>query len=245
MAQGHLSNDDELPLGRLEAFSDGVFAIAITLLVFQLEVGPVASGDLFRGILDLWPAFLAYVTSFLTIGVIWIAHSTMTGALRAANSTLYRLNLLALLIASFLPFPTRLIGEYVEDLESERVAAVFYGITLLALNLSLTAFARYAFEHRRLVKENIDDETVEQVVRRGPSYAAYLLAIAIGWFFPFVAIFLFLGIAAYLAVPARTIRRLLRRTRPPDMNPPDLRPPEIRASDLRPPDVRPPAPGGR
>jgi uncharacterized membrane protein len=211
MAQSHLSTKDELPLGRLEAFSDGVFAIAITLLVLELSVSTDAGEGLAAAILAQWPAILAYVTSFLTIGAIWIAHSTMTGALRAADPLLYRINLLVLLLASFLPFPTRLIGQYVDEPDAERVAAAFYGITLLALNLSLTVFVRYAFLQRRLIKDHIDDVTVEAVVRRGPSYAFYVIAIAIGWFVPFVSIFLFLGIAAYLTVPARTIRRLLRR----------------------------------
>ncbi|HET9345612.1 MAG TPA: TMEM175 family protein [Candidatus Limnocylindrales bacterium] len=200
---------DELPLGRLEAFSDGVFAIAITLLVLELSVSAGAADDLLQGILDEWPAYLAYVTSFLTIGAIWIGHSTMTGALRAADAVLYRLNLIVLLIASFLPFPTKLMSEFVAEPDAERVAAVFYGVVLLALSLSLTAFARYAFEQRRLVKDRIDNATVEAVVRRGPSYLGYVVAIGVAWFFPFVALFMYLAIALYLTVPGRTIHRLL------------------------------------
>jgi uncharacterized membrane protein len=202
---------DELPLGRLEAFSDGVFAIAITLLVLELAVAADAGEDLLAGILAEWPAYVAYVTSFLTIGAIWIGHSTMTGALRAADGTLYRLNLVVLLIASFLPFPTKLMSEFVEEPDAERVAAIFYGLVLLALSLSLTAFVRYAFEQRRLVKDRIDNETVEAVVRRGPSYIGYVVAIVIAWFLPLVALFLYLGLALYLTVPGRTIHRLLRR----------------------------------
>ena len=71
---------DERPLGRLEAFSDGVFAIAITLIVLELGVSASAGHHLLRAILDQWPSFLAYVTSFLTIGVIWLGHSGITGA---------------------------------------------------------------------------------------------------------------------------------------------------------------------
>src|SRR5262245_36595616 len=123
---------DELPLGRLEAFSDGVFAIAITLLVLELAVEPDAGEHLLRSILDEWPSLLAYLTSFLTIGVIWLQHSAITGTLRAADTTLYRLNLLVLLLASFLPFPTKLVAEYFGDRDPERVAVVFYGLTLLA-----------------------------------------------------------------------------------------------------------------
>ena len=143
------SSETELPLGRLEAFSDGVFAIAITLLVLELGVSADAGEHLLRSILDEWPSYLAYVTSFLTIGVIWLAHSGITGSLRTADATLYRVNLLVLLLVSFLPFPTKLVAEYVGEDDPERVAVVFYGLTLLALDLALTVFVRYAVENRR------------------------------------------------------------------------------------------------
>ena len=106
---------DELPLGRMEAFSDGVFAIAITLLVLELGVPAGSGDDLLGAILDQWPSYLAYITSFLTIGVIWLEHSAITGALRGADATLYRLNLLVLLLASFLPFPTKLTAEFIHE----------------------------------------------------------------------------------------------------------------------------------
>lgn len=72
------SESGDLPVGRLEAFSDGVIAIAITLLVLELAVAEDAGNDLVRGILEQWPSYLAYVTSFLTIGAIWMAHSAIT-----------------------------------------------------------------------------------------------------------------------------------------------------------------------
>jgi uncharacterized membrane protein len=106
------SVEQELPLGRLEALSDGVFAIAITLLVLELAVSADAGDDLLEAILDEWPSYLAYVTSFLTIGVVWLAHSAITDMLRAADTTLHRINLLVLLLASFLPFPTKLVAEF-------------------------------------------------------------------------------------------------------------------------------------
>ena len=112
MAESAPSTAGGLPLGRLEAFSDGVFAIAITLLVLELGVEASAGRHLLHSILHEWPSYLAYVTSFLTIGVIWLQHSAITGALRTADATLYRLNLLVLLLASFLPFPTKLVSEF-------------------------------------------------------------------------------------------------------------------------------------
>ncbi len=201
----------DLPLGRLEALSDGVFAIAITLLVLELAVEPDAAERPLRAILDEWPSYLAYVTSFMTIGAVWMAHATITGALRGADSTLYRLNLLVLLLVSFLPFPTKLVGDFIEQEDAERVAVVFDGITLLALVVSLTLLLRYAFEQRRLVKERVNEEAATEASRYRPSYVLYAVAIAIGFLFPVLAVALYLGIALYLTVPAGTIRRLARR----------------------------------
>jgi uncharacterized membrane protein len=128
----------------------------------------------------------------------------------AVRPHLYRLNLLVLLFASFLPFPTKLVSEFIEEEGAERVAVVFYGLTLLALVISLTFLIRYAFDRRPLLKDHIDDEMAAEARRYRPSYLAYLVAIAVGLLFPVLAVALYLGIALYLGVPARTIRRLAK-----------------------------------
>jgi uncharacterized membrane protein len=100
---------------RLEAFSDGVFAIAITLLVLDLAV-PAAQHSarhLLQAIGDEWPGYLGYVVSFATVGALWLGHNAITDYLDRADTTLLRLNLLLLLFVSFLPFPTRMLSEYV------------------------------------------------------------------------------------------------------------------------------------
>jgi TMEM175 potassium channel family protein len=200
----------EFPLGRLEAFSDRVFAIAITLLVLELGVESGAEEHLLRSILHEWPSFLAYVTSFLTIGVIWMQHAAITSALRAADPLLYRINLLVLMLVSFLPFPTKLASEYFGDQNPERVAVVFYGLTLLALDLAMTAFVRYAGEHRRLVKDHVEAKLVEAAVTRSPSYFFYGGGIGLALLAPTVSMVFYLCVAFYLSIPARTLRRLLR-----------------------------------
>jgi uncharacterized membrane protein len=202
---------DELPLGRLEAFSDGVFAIAITVLVLELGVPANAEEHLLESILDQWPSYLAYVTSFFTIGGVWLQHSAITHALRTADATLSRLNLLVLLLTSFLPFPTKLVAEYVGERKPERIAVIFYGLTLLALAFALTAFVRYAAEHRRLVKDEIEAEAVEAARVHQPSFLLYGVGILVGLVLPTVAVGLYLLTALYLGIPARTLRRLLRR----------------------------------
>ena len=93
---------------RLEAFSDGVFAIAITLLVLDLSLP--RHGPPLERVLHAWPSFLAYVVSFLTIGAAWLGHTALTDRLMRADHIFLRLNLLLLLAVAFLPFPTRLVA---------------------------------------------------------------------------------------------------------------------------------------
>ena len=106
---------DRWETGRLEAFSDGVLAIAITLLVLELSVPEADFEHLWRGIADQWPSYLAYVTSFTTIGAIWLVHHGMFRRLACADSVITRLNLLLLMLASFMPFPTKLVAEAVDS----------------------------------------------------------------------------------------------------------------------------------
>ena len=96
---------------RVEAFSDGVFAIAITLLVLEIGVDPADFDHLWQALADEWPSYLAYVTSFLTVGGVWLAHHRLFSHLRYVDPMLMRLNILLLMVASFLPFPTGLLAE--------------------------------------------------------------------------------------------------------------------------------------
>ena len=115
-----------LRTGRLEAFSDGVFAIAITLLVLEISVPPDASDDLLGAFFDQWPSYLAYLVSFATIGVTWLRHTAITHYLHGVDTSVVRLNLLLLLFVSFLPFPTRLVAEHIREDAAERVAATLH-----------------------------------------------------------------------------------------------------------------------
>lgn len=118
--------------GRLEAFSDGVFAIAATLLVLEFSVGTAGGRDLGSALLHLWPAYLAYVTSFVTIGIIWINHHYCVETMARADRTLMFLNLLLLLTVAFLPFPTRLVAEYLRK-DGEQAAVYAYDATFVLM----------------------------------------------------------------------------------------------------------------
>jgi len=107
---------------RLEAFSDGVFAIAITLLVLDLAVGTGAHRHLLHALADLWPSYLAYATSFFMIGLVWIGHHAIVSISTGVDRRHVKINLALLLAVAFLPFPTRLLGEFIRDPRAERVA---------------------------------------------------------------------------------------------------------------------------
>ena len=127
---------------RLEAFSDGVFSIATTLLVLDIALHP--PGSPLKQVLEAWPYYLAYLVSFLTIGGAWLAHTALTDRLTRADAILLRLNLLVLLGVGFLPFPTRLVAEAIHDVNGERVFVTMYGLTLLAIRIFGFALDEYA-----------------------------------------------------------------------------------------------------
>jgi uncharacterized membrane protein len=175
---------------RLEAFSDGVFAIAITLLVLDLTVPMTGQSEhhLLDAVGHEWPGYLGYIVSFSTIGAIWLGHNAITDYLHRADTTLLRINLLLLLFVSFLPFPTRLVSEYVNTDQAERVAVTFYGLTLLTAGVLLSVVWRYAL-HARLVRPDAGDEEITLLTHRlTPGLVGYGLLIIVGLFSPVVAV---------------------------------------------------------
>lgn len=140
-------------------------AIAVTLIVLEIGVSASAGHHLLPSILHHWPAYLAYVTSFLTLGVVWLQHSAIISTLRAADAKLYRLNIVVLLIAAFVPSPTKLLTEFIAEGGAERVAAVFYGVTMLALSLAMTAFGRYAASDHLRVRKQDEADRIASVMR--------------------------------------------------------------------------------
>jgi uncharacterized membrane protein len=205
--------EDHFETGRLEAFSDGVFAIAITLLVLELSVPEDDFHDLLVGILDQWPSYLAYLTSFLTIGGVWLIHHAILRRMRYADSWIVRMNLVLLLVVSFLPFPTKLVAEAISSTSAERVAVLFYGATLLAISLIVSAMGRYVAARDALRREGVTASDVRTVVALAePSLGFYASLVALSVFVPRVAAFGLLAVAAVTVVlPPRLVSRRLRR----------------------------------
>ena len=195
----------------MEAFSDGVFSIAATLLVLDIALGKGATP--LKQVLHAWPGYLGYAISFLTIGAAWIGHSAMTDRLTRADSLLLRINLLLLLVVAFLPFPTKLVAEALHDPSGERVFVTMYGLTLLMIRLLGFALDTYARHEHLYSHDQVDEEL--QTERRGiiPVLAVYVIAILIGLAAPKVAVALYFAVAVFLVVPFRDLRRLLSRAR--------------------------------
>ena len=197
-----------LPKARVEAFSDGVFAIAITLLVLEIAVPLGAEKDLIGALVALWPSYLAYVISFLTIGWVWIGHTAIIAHVTGVDRFLIRLNLALLLAVAFLPFPTKLMGEYLGKSEPERVAVIFYGIVLLVIEVLLMAMWRYVIEAKDLRHPDVSEDELEGLRRRTlPGIALFVGAMVVSFIVPSVGVLFYLGICIFLLVPVRSIRR--------------------------------------
>jgi uncharacterized membrane protein len=196
---------DRWDKGRVEAFSDGVIAIAITLLVLEISIAESDFDNLRHALLHEWPAYLAYVTSFLTVGSVWIAHHGLFSRLRFVDPVLLRLNLLLLMAAAFLPFPTGVLAQsFHASEEAERTAVVFYGATALVIELLLRACVQYADSQPHLTTGARPAGAAARTGARRwlPSLSAILYGLAI-----LIGIFAFPRVAAvgYLVVAAKGV----------------------------------------
>jgi uncharacterized membrane protein len=162
-------------------------------------------------VLDAWPAYVAYVVSFLTIGAAWLAHTELTDQLARSDSIFLRLNLLGLLVVAFLPFPTRLVADALQHTDAERVAVTIYGLTLLVIRVLGSALAAYARRERQYSPPPKGEKPPGEQRKLLPVVVGYVAAILIGLLWPGVAVAFYFGIAIYLVVPFREVARLLSR----------------------------------
>lgn len=135
---------------RLEAVSDGVFAIAITLLVLTISQ-PSNYSRLAHELAHRWPSLAAYVVSFAVIGIMWFNHHSIFAHIERADRGLFYLNLLLLMTVAFLPYPTGVLGQALARGEGTRTAAVFYSVTMTVNAFAWTALWLYASSGRRLL----------------------------------------------------------------------------------------------
>ncbi|HET6818737.1 MAG TPA: TMEM175 family protein [Mycobacteriales bacterium] len=190
---------DAADTDRLEAFSDGVFAIAITLLVLELHVPHVARGRLWHGLVDEWPQFAAYLSSFFVIGIMWVNHHSMFKQIRRIDRSMLFLNLLLLLWTALLPFPTGLIARHLGDGGTDaKVAEAVYGANLTLAAIAFSLIWTYAVRHRRLIDHDMSPQQEwASIARFSVGTFVYAATIGIAFVSPGAALALQFLLALY------------------------------------------------
>jgi len=187
---------------RLETFADGVFAIAITLLVLEIKI-PDPHENLGTALLAQWPSFAAYVTSFLTIGVMWVSHHQMFTIIRRTTTTFLFLNVLFLLPVAFVPFPTALVASHILEEGTRTTAVLVYGAVSVVIAVMFNVLWAYAFRNG-LVTMNRGAERAQRVSRGfivGP--LIYLAATLLAFVNPFISMGVFAALAVYWMLPGK------------------------------------------
>ncbi|MEO8611376.1 MAG: TMEM175 family protein [Chloroflexota bacterium] len=192
---------------RLEAFSDGVFAIAITLLVLEIRLPSAANGEAEGGLLaqltSLWPTYLAYIISFVTIGIMWTNHDALLKDIKRADRPFVLINILLLMVITFLNFPTVVMADFLQKPDAN-IAAVFYSGTLFVIAVLYNGIWWYASSREGLFSAKVDRAFMQKVSRQymyGPLY--YLAAVVIALFSPVLSLLICLGLAVYFALTGR------------------------------------------
>jgi uncharacterized membrane protein len=204
------------PSGRLEAFSDGVFAIAITLLVLDLAVparNQVRPGGLGSALAHQWPSYFAYLVSFLVIGIIWVNHHTMFSKVNRVDRPVLFANLALLLVVSALPFPTRLLAEYLTASSDAHTAAAIYSGTMLAMGCAYSVLWIAVTRDVGLLREHLDPVVSRAALRRfGLGNVVYLATVGLSFLSAIATLSLHAALALYycfdqLATPHANRRR--------------------------------------
>jgi uncharacterized membrane protein len=189
---------------RLEAVSDGVFAIAITLLVLGIHVpAPTPGADLAQQLGEQWPSYVAYAVSFLTIGIIWINHHAMIRRVKAVDHEILVLNLLLLLTVGLLPFTTALMAAYLKESEGEALAAAIYAGSFLLMSVAFATTNRtILFRKHHLLSTSIDAATRRSIIGRGVAgLAPYLAATILAIVSPYLTLAICGAVAVFYASP--------------------------------------------
>jgi uncharacterized membrane protein len=191
---------------RLEAFSDGVFAIAITLLIIEIKVphDVMPPATLAQALAVKWPSFLAFVTSFFTILIMWVNHHRLFTHIGRCDDRLLFYNGLLLLGVAFLPFPTALVAEYLGHAGQVTAASVYNG-TLIGIAVCFNLLWRSASRNGRLLYEDLERDAVRHITesyRYGP--LGYVAALALGFVSVTASLLLNLALAIYFALPSKT-----------------------------------------
>jgi uncharacterized membrane protein len=186
--------------GRVEAFSDGVFAIAITLLILAVGIEQsIAGGSVRHTLLHLWPAYIAYAASFLTVGIMWVNHHQLFRHFEHVDRPLLLLNILLLMCISFTPFPTRVVADHATSGADREAAAVLYGSTMTLTAICFLSVWFYG--SRRLLRADTDMREVSGITRSYlPGAPTYAIATVVAFVNSIASLILFGAIAIFYAI---------------------------------------------
>ncbi len=197
---------------RLEAFSDGVFAIAITLLIIEVGV-PEGSGSLASRLIDQWPSYLAYALSFATIGVMWANHHNIFALIGRTTHGLVIANLALLLVVAFIPFPTKVLGENLRGAHGEpitfadqRTAALLYNGTFFLMAVAYNTLWQVAAWKNRLIKPGCEEKAAAVSRVYWPGSPAYVFAIVVAFFSPIGSIVVNTIVMLLYGLPIRRLQ---------------------------------------
>ena len=206
-------NNEMMSTARVEAFSDGVFAIIVTLLILSIRMPQISrdqvAQQLPRQLLQLWPHILSYVLSFLVVGVYWVAHHNLCKVIVRSDRGLLWLNNLFLMLAAFLPFPAALLGEYGD----QQIIIVLYAATLLLTGGCLSLLWYYCTHDRRLVNPQMSRKLVRMVhIKILILPAVAVGAVWISFFSPRLSILVFFGAVLFYLFPSPSDEHLDQHT---------------------------------
>jgi uncharacterized membrane protein len=197
-------------VGRMEAFSDGVLAIVITLLVLELHVPQAAAGHLGRELAHQWPQYAAFLVSFFVVGIIWLNHHATVQLLARTDHAVQVLNLLLLLPITVLPWPTAVLADYVHEGTDgdQRVAVVLYGLTNVAMATAFNVLWRYILRHPELQRPDVDRALLAVRNRRyNIGLVTYPVATLVGLLDVRVFIAIMGAVALMYLLPTPDVRR--------------------------------------
>lgn len=190
--------------GRLEAFSDGVFAIAATLLILDVRLS--GHGSVEHQLVHAWPSYAAYAISFATLGIVWVNHHTVFAQLDRVDRTFLFINVIFLMVIAFSPFPTRVLAEHLR--EGSKAAAFAYGLTYTTMAVCYSALWFYAALGRRLIAPEADQRTVTGISRSFlPGWAIYAIATLSSLVSAWLAVALYAAIALFYVLESSLFGR--------------------------------------
>jgi uncharacterized membrane protein len=190
--------------GRLETFSDGVFAIAATLLILDVRLS--GHGSVEHQLVHAWPSYAAYAISFATLGIVWVNHHTVFAQLDRVDRTFLFINVLFLMVIAFSPFPTRVLAEHLR--EGSKAAAFAYGLTYTTMAVCYAALWFYAAVGRRLIAPEADQRTVSGISRSfRPGWAIYAIATLSSLLSAWLAVGLYAAIALFYVLESSLFGR--------------------------------------